>query len=314
MPNKEFKSYREQLKILRSRGMNIPAGSTSASRAINILRKENYYDVVNGYKDLFLVSKTPEQYLTGTSLDDLYSVFEFDRAIRLVYLKYMLKIEHQIKSIIAYEFSKQYGFDNYLKLENFDNNANDKDVYKTICTLQTALADQIGKNGAITHYISTYGYVPLWVLVNILTIGNISKFYEYMKPADQNSVARVFNIQSHDMIKYLKNLTLARNKCAHDERFYDLLFKWAVSPTAIHNFNCLSIPSAGGNPSYGVKDLYSLGVIFTQFLPKSDLKKFVKEMESEFNILSSKISAVQCNVIMNKMGFYNNWKDLLLLY
>ena len=314
MANKEFTSYRGQLKILRNRGMDIPVGTSAATRAANILRKENYYCVVNGYKDSFLNSTTPEKYLSKTTLDDLFSVFEFDRSIRLIYIKYMLKIEHQIKSVIAYEFSKQYGHDNYLKIGNFDPAAPQKDVFDTICLFQSSLANQIGKNDAITHYVTTYGYVPLWVLINIVTLGNISYFYKYMKPADKNSVASVFKIQPQEMSKYLKNLTLARNICAHDERFYDLVFKSSVSPTSVPNFNLLSIPVLNGNPTYGVKDLYSLAVIFTQFLPKSDLNKFVKEMDAEFALLKTKIKNTQYNNIMAKMGYGPNWKNLLLLY
>lgn len=240
-------------------------------------------------KDLFLSTLSPEIYLDGTSLDDLYATFEFDRALRLIYLKYILKIEHQVKSVIAYEFSKKYGCDNYLKLDNFDSSADTKDVYKTICTIQSALADQIGKNDSITHYISTYGYVPLWVLVNILTLGNISKFYEYMKPSDKNNVSRTFNIQPQDLVKYLKNLTIARNKCAHDERFYDLKCKIAISYTSIKNFSILSIPVLNGNPSYGVKDLFSIAIIFAQFLSKDGIRKFINEIDLEFNNLNSKI-------------------------
>lgn len=313
MADKVFKSYREQLKILRGRGVDIPVGTATSTRAVNILKKENYYDVVNGYKDVFLATSSPDTYLPGTKLDDLYAVFEFDRAVRLIYLKNILKIEHQVKSVIAYEFSKKYGYDNYLKLENFDSSIDQREVYKTICTLQSALADQIGKNDSITHYISTYGYVPMWVLVNILTLGNISKFFELMKPTDKNDVARVFNIQPQNLLRYLKNLTIARNKCAHDERFYDLTLRAAISSSGIRNFNLLSIPLASGSPIYGIKDLFSIAIIFSQFLSKTDIKKFVKEMEKEFDVLKSKISTSQSDQIINRMGFYTNWKKLILL-
>lgn len=309
MANKVFKSYIDQLNILKDRGLNILEDS-SENRIVEILKKENYYDVVNGYKDLFLSTTSPEMYLPGTSLDELYAVFEFDRAVRLIYLKYILKIEHQIKSVLAYEFSKEYGYDNYLKLENFDSSKNKKDVYKTICTIQSSLADQIEKNDSITHYISTYGYVPLWVLVNILTLGKISKFYEYMKPRDKNNVSRTFNMAPQDLQNYLKNLTIARNKCAHDERFYDLKCKAAISYQSIRDFSIFLIPISQGNPSYGVRDLFSIAIIFTQFLPNNDIENFIKEMDSEFTILDLKIPETQSDIIKRKMGFNSNWKKL----
>src|ERR1700730_2445812 len=64
---KPFKTHRQQLKILRDRGLSIPNGSM----AMRILERENYYALINGYKDLFLQSDTngrlvvPEQYKNG---------------------------------------------------------------------------------------------------------------------------------------------------------------------------------------------------------------------------------------------------------
>jgi len=53
MKDKVYKTYRQLLTILRSRGVVISNGSVG-SRATRILEKENYYNVVNGYKSLFI--------------------------------------------------------------------------------------------------------------------------------------------------------------------------------------------------------------------------------------------------------------------
>ena len=92
MTEKTYKSYRQQLNILRSRGMVIGKGS-QGSRVMRILEAENYYNVINGYKELFLASKaTPaadEVYKTGTTFDEVYSLYNFDRELRNIYLKYL---------------------------------------------------------------------------------------------------------------------------------------------------------------------------------------------------------------------------------
>ena len=80
MADKSFKSYRQQLNILRSRGMVIGKGS-QGSRVMRILERENYYNVINGYKELFLASKAAstadEVYKTGTTFDEVYALFGF---------------------------------------------------------------------------------------------------------------------------------------------------------------------------------------------------------------------------------------------
>ncbi len=47
---KEFKTFNQQLTILRNRGMTVPTDG----RPKRFLEQENYYNVINGYKDLFL--------------------------------------------------------------------------------------------------------------------------------------------------------------------------------------------------------------------------------------------------------------------
>lgn len=74
----------------------------------------------------------------------------------------------------------------------------------------------------ISHYMLNYGYIPLWVLINSVTLGLISKFYSNMKDNDKNNVARKFGLSSNALVVFLKVLTIFRNACAHDERFYNL--------------------------------------------------------------------------------------------
>ena len=72
MEKKVFKSYRQLISLLRNRGINIKKGS-AGSRVIRILEKENYYNVINGYKELFIdrsASKT-------ISVNDVLDVMGF---------------------------------------------------------------------------------------------------------------------------------------------------------------------------------------------------------------------------------------------
>jgi abortive infection bacteriophage resistance protein len=46
---KPFKTHRQQIKILRDRGLIV-----NSPKALRILERENYYNVINGYKDPFL--------------------------------------------------------------------------------------------------------------------------------------------------------------------------------------------------------------------------------------------------------------------
>ena len=51
MPDKPFRTHNQQLKILRKRGKDVPTNGEPK----RILERENYYNLINGYKYLFAV-------------------------------------------------------------------------------------------------------------------------------------------------------------------------------------------------------------------------------------------------------------------
>lgn len=79
---KPFKTHVEQVQILQNRGLivqDIPA-------VIKILERENYYNLINGYKELFLESPknstVEETYRIGTTFEEIFSLYSFDRSLR----------------------------------------------------------------------------------------------------------------------------------------------------------------------------------------------------------------------------------------
>lgn len=320
MADKTYQSYRQQLNILRSRGMVIGKGS-QGSRVMRILERENYYNVINGYKELFLATEatdiTDEAYKTGTTFDEVYALYNFDRELRNIYLKYLLKLENTFKTVISHEFSANYGHDNYLKLENFDcsNERNISSSIKLIGDIQQEIARQMMKHHqVVTHYMTEHGYIPLWVLVNVLTFGKIENFYKNMKPNDRILVAKNFNLQPKELTKFMHMLALARNKCAHDERFFDIRFKERIHTKSIKNFSILGIERAkDGSYTYGTNDAYAIAIMFALLLRKTDLNEFISSMKTAFSKLQKQLHTISSKDIMFIMGFDINWMNLTKL-
>ena len=320
MAEKTYKTYRQQLNILRSRGMVIGIGS-QGSRVMRILERENYYNVINGYKEPFLASKatatTDEVYKAGTTFDEVFALYNFDRELRNIYLKYLLKIENTFKTVIAHEFSAKYGHDNYLKIDNFDvsNERNISSAIKLIGDIQQEIARQMSKHHqAVTHYMTEHGYIPLWVLVNVLTFGKIENFYKNMKPADKTIVAKQFNLQPSELSKFMHMLALARNSCAHDERFFDIKFRESIHTKSIKNFSRLGLVRAkDGSYTYGTNDAFALAIMFALLLSKTDLNEFVSSPRGAFNKLQKQLHTIPVSDIMSIMGFDANWMNITQL-
>ena len=119
-------------------------------------------------------------------------LYLFDSELRINLLRYILIIERRLDTYVAYEFSKTYGNKEYLIESNFDNNKNNNyKITNLITDIITNTAEQIKiGNKMLNHYMKKYGYIPLWVLIRIMTLGEVSKFYELMKQKDQNAVAK----------------------------------------------------------------------------------------------------------------------------
>lgn len=322
--DKIFKSTSSQMEILRSRGMLI-----SGSRSERILEMENYYNLINGYKDLFLdksYTGIDEKYKAGTDFYEIHALYLFDRELRNIFMRYILEIENSVKSVLSHDFSKKYGHDNYLKITNFDTTLKEKEkktkaqkigeVSDLIANLQREISRQLSKNNPmISHSMLTYGYVPLWVLVNTLTLGTLSTFYSYLLQIDQNDVGKKFNLKPDEMIKILFILSIYRNACAHDERFYNLkAVNKNMRPNMIKTNNIhkqMRIPlDASGNPIYGKNDLFAVVIIFKLMLSENSFNKFLDSIKSESNQIQSQLKTISINDILKSMGFPLNWIDI----
>ena len=201
MNKKEFKTLDEQLGIFKSKGLTI----NDEEEARNILLKENYF-FINGYRRVLMVSSKEKKFVKGATFDELYAIFMFDRELRNILFKNLLIVENNIKSIISYKLSVKYGYKekNYLKESNFTTDNKDKRrVSDVINKMKRQIRVNSQNHSATLHYITNYGYIPLWVLVKVLSFGLINELYGILKPEDQKEIADLYNVEMEDMEIYL---------------------------------------------------------------------------------------------------------------
>lgn len=307
---KEFKTIEEQIELLQNRNLHIENKET----AKEILLNNNYYYLINGYKDLFLNRKNKtEKFRNGTTLEEIYNLYEFDRKIRIIFLEYILLIERKIDTYIAYEFSKNYGHKDYLIPENFNNISKNKELIdKFVNDINLEISHQYkNSNKMIRHYLDTYKYIPLWVLIRILSFGKVSKFYSFMKQKEQNNISRKFNIKSETLKIYLMNLGNIRNICAHDEKLYDVILKNRINNTNYHKK--LNLIKTDGKTVYATRDLFSIVIILKVLLENQQFIEFYDKIIETIKELESNLLSLKIDKVLYKMGFPKNYKKLLKL-
>lgn len=306
---KIFKTLDEQVKILQSKGLIIP----DEEYAKEILLRENYF-FLSGYRHLFMESRTNRVFLQGTTFNELYSLFYFDRHIRNIIFKNLLIIENNIKSFMAYELSMKYGIreEKYLNPKNF---VHDADRKKQVNDLLKKLKRQIRINGgahqATQHYIEHYGYIPLWIVVKILSFGIVGEFYSILKPEDQKGIADFFHVKAEHLLVWLPILANYRNLCAHEDILYEHKAQRPIPNTHYHQR--LNIPMTDGEYIYGKDDLFALVIILKNLLRADDFYLFMDNIDYEINLLSSKLKTISINKVLDRMGFPVNYKEIVRL-
>ena len=314
---KEFKTIEQQIEILKTKGLTF----NDEENAKEILLNNNYYNIINGYKDLFIAPDTDDKFIEGTSFEEIYALYEFDRHLRTIFLESILKIENSMRTLVAYHFSEVHGADNYLKLANFelfqDTNVSDEKkqnqiryIQNTIGNINKKIANNISNTKYINHYMIQYGYIPLWVLVNILSFGDISTFYKLMKQKERVTVSKNFNIMEYDLTSLLGILCHTRNLCAHDERLYNFKFHSNESINDSIYHSQLNISKDKERYICGKNDLFAVVIALKLLLNQNDYQKFHSKLFSRIMSIQSKLKTITLKQLLDSMNFPNNWHDI----
>ena len=307
---KEPKNLEEQLNILQSRGVSMDG--EEYRKASDILKRVGYYRLINGYKKLFIATFEDEsngvieEFKDGTTISEIYSLFYFDRNLREIMLRHILPVEAHIKSLLSFVISEKYGNDNYLRYQNF--NTDRAQAEQMITGVISDIHKQVSArytDPAIRHYLTKYGFLPMWVLNNILTMGNVSKLYSIMKVADQQSVSREFGIQESLLTNFLQYLTDIRNISAHGNRLYCYRTKHPLSDTPLHAN--LPITRGPGEYMYGKRDLFAACIALRYLTSNNDSEKLVDEINININELRPHLHTISTDDVLNEMGFPENW-------
>ena len=315
-PKKPFKTYNQQLKILRNRNLTISDGS----RAISVLKRDNYYNVINGYKDIFLeISGSNEKYYDNTTFEHINALSIFDKKIRHLFLYYILTFENLIKSKISYYHTETYNeIFNYLDVNNFTGKADD--ITKLISSISKEIEKHtnLKKPNAFSHYIEEHGELPLWVLFQKSTFGTASYFFTSLQDDIKLKICEELN-QEHSKRYKLKNFVVInplflentihfinsyRNICAHNERFYNCAFqkkgfKVDYSPYSKAEFR---------GTVFDLLIILKLFLLKSEFdILKKDFKKLLHKLECELTNNKEALKKIKTSSLRLPI----DWEDIL---
>ena len=305
--NKDFKTLGQQLEILKNKGLIIE----DEEKAKDILLKENYF-FLNGYRHLFMNSASDRTYVTGATFNELYSLFLFDRYSRNIFFKNLLIIENRLKSVVSYQLSKKYGYreKDYLNLKNFTNDPEKKRrVRDIIDKMKRQIRINTCRHNATMHYLKNYGYIPLWILVKVLSFGMVSELFSILKEDDKSDVASVLGLSVDYLEDFLPILSNYRNLCAHEDIVFDHKTEKVIPDTEYHKK--MNIFKMDDEYIYGKNDIFSVIIMFKYLLEDDEFRLMLKEFEYEFEKLDGRIDSIPVEKILDTMGIPKNYMDII---
>ena len=304
---KQFKTIDEQIAILKEKGLVFE----NEEYAKQILLRENYF-FINGYRYIFYKSPKDKQFIEGTTFEELYSLFLFDRNIRNIMFKYLLIVENNLKSIFSYSLSSKYGYKekDYLKISNFTTDISKRrQVIDVINKMKRQIKTNAKQHSATLHYLTNYGYIPMWILVKVLSFGIMSELYMILKQEDKTNIAKYYNISADDLSIFLPIMSNYRNLCAHEDILYDYKPQRNIPNTKYHEL--LNIQKYEDEYIYGKSDLFGLVIMLKCLLLKEDFNKMMDSLHNEIKALDEKVDIVSLEKILDRIGFPKNYMDIV---
>jgi len=284
--------YSEQINQLKSHGMII----SDDAAAKEILSQINYYRFT-GYALQFRKDANVSDYLPGTSFDDIFNLYRFDEDLRNVLRKYIEIAEVYYRTVISHEFSmlkcinephdQHYDENSYFNKTGFneikEHFEKEKKYYKDSLIMK--------------HHDKKYdGKMPLWVMVEMMSLSDVSKLYGCLYITEQKRISGVVKTKIGELRNHLHCLSVLRNKCAHAARLYNTTFL----PSAELSKNFLV-----NNKNVKNDTLFAYLIVLVKRLPKEEMRQeLIKDLEKI-------VKKYELSINLQEIGFPNNWSKLL---
>jgi len=214
----------QQADLLRQRGM-------AGNRALMIERLGvvNYYRL-SGYWHPFRApdpadpSKRLDAFKPGTTFDDIWNRYVFDRRLRLITMDAIERIEIAVRTQLASRHACTHDLFAYASSDpQFLPYLKQEDYGGFVGPILGEVARS--KETFVKHFFATYGdshrYLPIWMATEVMTFGTMLTLFRAIDANVKRQVTTSFGIHDTVFDSWLLTLNTVRNICAHHGRLWN---------------------------------------------------------------------------------------------
>ncbi|MFF0546639.1 MULTISPECIES: Abi family protein [Nocardia] len=215
---------------LTDRGLSIP----DDEKARRYLRHIGYYRL-SPYTIPFQQGQPDHAFRPGTAFDDVVDLYVFDRALRLLVMDALERVEVAVRAALTDHMSTNYDDSHwYTDARHFDKTGKHSGLLKIVrercderlCGKPDAGLGPLVHRSALEHYLMTYGapeLPPSWLMVETLAIGQLTSTYcNLRRRADRTAIAASIGLTATVLESWLKTYVRVRNICAHHGRLWNV--------------------------------------------------------------------------------------------
>lgn len=226
--DKPFLTFEQQItKLINEKNLTI----SNRNYALEVLSSISYFDLINGYKNLY---QTNNQFISGMTIEQLFTTHVLNKNIQGAIIKYASYVENSFKTILSYVIAQNISeietvyldphkyrrARNIIERQNFTRTLNE---ISDFCNNTTETPT--------SHYRDTKDHIPPWILFKNISFSSATDIYKALKKEDKEKLFTYFRLMSFSGLDYNKlsaimptALRIARkfrNKAAHNLNFMD---------------------------------------------------------------------------------------------
>ena len=255
----------------------------------------SYFRLASYWK-IFETDEATHQFANGTCLEDVISLYTFDRELRSIIFTAIQDIEVALRTRIIHFFSLSHGAFWFMDVSKFNN----RNIFQTcLDNIQVELSRS--KEEFLQEHFAKYSspsMPPVWKTLEVVSFGNLSKLYANMKDVEvKKLVAKSVGLPQYTYLEsWMRSLTVLRNCCAHHARTWNR--RYPTMPQLPRRLPLTWVDTQHIRPMKLYAQLCLLLYLEQSITPNSQIK----------DRLLSLLKAYP-NTITRQMGFPRGWES-----
>ncbi|MGL4410920.1 MAG: Abi family protein [Bacteroidales bacterium] len=303
MQNKQSRTIKEQIDLLKERGMFVNNEQEAAFylNHISYYRLKGYWwDMQDDYKKHI--------FRDNASFDDIIRRYNFDKELRIILFDAIETIEIALRTKMIYHISQAHGGLWYLDNKIFDNKKRHEDNISNLeaefSRSKEVFANEYKKKHPSTNPTrktwESNEKPDAWIIFEVSSLGTLSKIYKNLKHQlpEKTIIAKEMGLNLHsELSSWLEAISYLRNIIAHHSRIWRRsMSKTPIIPATKLPFNWIENPLEEVQTKKAFYLITTILYLCNAINPNNKLKSRLIEL---FNIYP--------NIGIYKIGFINNW-------